>query len=535
MSDEFVGAGDSPPEPNGEPPLPGDAGERSAARDSRDLASFGYRQELARTLGSFSSFAAGFSYISILTGMFQLFHVGFGSGGPAFFWTWPLVLLGQFLVALCFAELAAHYPLSGSVYQWSKQIGHRAAGWMAGWIYLACLVITIAAVVLALRPPFLDILDGLEILDKNDYQAGPWTTVLLGCVLVLFTTVINSIGVGLLAKINNFGVFSELFGATLLIVLLAVHAQRGPAVVFDSQARGAGQPWGYLGSFLAAALMASYVLYGYDTAGSLAEETTNPRKKAPWAILQALAAAGLIGGLLLLFALMAVGDLKAEELAAEGGGLLYVVRSTLGLELSLVFDGFVIVAIMVCALAVHTGTGRLMFSMARDNNLPFARPLARVFRESRTPVVPIVVSGLMAAGLLVAFANFQNLGNIIPAVAIVWANLAYLLVTLMLLWQRLKGWPERGGSGARRGFTLGRWGLVVNLLAVGWGLFMVVNMAWPREETYGRIWYEKFAALWMTGVLVAGGSLYYALVQRYKTGVLPEHRAAPSPSGKTIS
>src|SRR5438132_11866784 len=98
----------------------------TAEADQRDLAAVGYKQELERTLGRFSSFAAGFSYISILTGMFQTFYLGYDAGGPAFFWTWPVVFLGQLLVALCFAELAAHYPLAGSVYQWAKQIGHRA-------------------------------------------------------------------------------------------------------------------------------------------------------------------------------------------------------------------------------------------------------------------------------------------------------------------------------------------------------------------------------------------------------------------------
>ena len=67
--------------------------------DSRDLAAFGYRPVLNRTLGGFSSFAAGFSYISILTGVFQMFYVGYGAGGPAFFWTWPAVFLGQLTVA----------------------------------------------------------------------------------------------------------------------------------------------------------------------------------------------------------------------------------------------------------------------------------------------------------------------------------------------------------------------------------------------------------------------------------------------------
>src|SRR5262249_36527508 len=60
---------------------PGDeAVARSPTDDSRDLAAFGYKPVLDRTLGGFSSFAAGFSYISILTGVFQMFYVGYGAG-----------------------------------------------------------------------------------------------------------------------------------------------------------------------------------------------------------------------------------------------------------------------------------------------------------------------------------------------------------------------------------------------------------------------------------------------------------------------
>jgi hypothetical protein len=56
----------------------------SPVTDNNDLASFGYRQELKRSIGSFSSFAAGFSYISILTGLFQMFYLGYGLPGPDF-------------------------------------------------------------------------------------------------------------------------------------------------------------------------------------------------------------------------------------------------------------------------------------------------------------------------------------------------------------------------------------------------------------------------------------------------------------------
>src|ERR1700685_4805825 len=91
-----------------------DAPAPSAGGDSDELAGFVYKQELDRSLGSFSSFAAGFSYISILTGVFELFGFGFNNAGPAVWWSWLVGLAGQMAVALCFAELAGQVPLGGS-------------------------------------------------------------------------------------------------------------------------------------------------------------------------------------------------------------------------------------------------------------------------------------------------------------------------------------------------------------------------------------------------------------------------------------
>ena len=79
--------------------------EATAHADS-GMEHFGYKQSLDRGIGAFGSFAAGVSYISILTGTFQLFYFGFGTAGPAYLWSWPLVLVGQLAVALCFMELA---------------------------------------------------------------------------------------------------------------------------------------------------------------------------------------------------------------------------------------------------------------------------------------------------------------------------------------------------------------------------------------------------------------------------------------------
>src|SRR5215467_1427321 len=95
-------------------------------RDSADLAKFGYRQELKRSLGTFSSFAVAFSYISPSTGIFTLFALGLTTLGGVLIWTWPVVAAGQFIIALNFAEVSSHFPLAGSVFQWSKYMANRA-------------------------------------------------------------------------------------------------------------------------------------------------------------------------------------------------------------------------------------------------------------------------------------------------------------------------------------------------------------------------------------------------------------------------
>ena len=114
-----------------------------AARDDAHLESLGIKPQLNRSLGFLANFALAFSFISVSTGSFGNFGVGFGLGGPIMFWTWLIIVAGQFIVALGFAELASHYPVAGSIYQWSKRLSHRTLGWFTGWFYFWAQVVTV--------------------------------------------------------------------------------------------------------------------------------------------------------------------------------------------------------------------------------------------------------------------------------------------------------------------------------------------------------------------------------------------------------
>ena len=285
------------------------------------------------------------------------------------------MFVGQFLVALCFAEMAGQFPLAGSVYQWSKQVARPVTSWFAGWIILIGAIVTVAAVAVAYQVILPQISTDVRVRRRRQAtsactarRTAPRTPSCWPLLLVVFTTIINMIGVKVMAMINNIGVMVELVGATLLVIFLAFHVKRGPAVILHTNGTGDGRRWGYLGAFLLAGLASAYIFYGFDTAGSLAEETNNPRKHAPGAILRAMFAAFVVGGLLILFAMMAHEEPRRR---ATRRACPYIVKYALGSSLGDVFLVCSAIAITVCALAVHTAGIRIMFTMARDGRLPF--------------------------------------------------------------------------------------------------------------------------------------------------------------------
>ncbi|HEX7267021.1 MAG TPA: amino acid permease, partial [Streptosporangiaceae bacterium] len=272
--------------------------------DSADLAQFGYKQELKRSLGLGSSFAVAFSYISPSTGIFTLFALGLTTLGGVFIWTWPVVALGQFIVALNFAEVTSHYPIAGSVFQWTKYLANRTYSWFNGWIYLFAGILTITAVVATLPLALIPALNGLgwHSLGVGDSNTVLHTQLVVALITLVVITVLNIYGVRLVALINNTGVVFEILGMFVFaLVLLAFHNHQGIGVVTNS-----GGVHVAPNTFLAAMFMSLFVIYGFDTASTLAEETRDPRRSAPRAVLYAVIGAFIIGGVFLLGTLVAI-------------------------------------------------------------------------------------------------------------------------------------------------------------------------------------------------------------------------------------
>jgi amino acid transporter len=518
-----------------------------AARDDAHLRSLGIKPELKRSLGFLSNFAVAFSYISVSTGTFTVFALAIGFAGPIFFWAWPLVVLGQTLVALNFAELASHFPVAGSIYQWSKRLSNRTLGWFTGWIYFWAGVLTTTAVAVTVPLVVASINGNPDFLASPDPTGITSMYAFVALVTLVITTAINAFGVRLLSIINNIGVATEILGMLVFALILLFFANhQSPAVLFDSRGLESAANGNVFSIFLIGAFIALFVVYGFDTAGTFGEETLDAGRQAPRGILSAIWLSGIIGAVFLLAIILSFKDM--DKAVAEGQAFGFPIATTIQENLTQeIFGGitfgelylFVILAsVFVCTMAIQGATSRLMFSMGRDGRLPLGSTWAHVNQTFKTPTNAAIAVGILAAVPIILTGPLGAATLAIAATGMIY--LSYFLCNLGVFSARTKGWPRQGAW-----FKLGSWGTVINVLALVYGGFMIVNIGLWVSPLFGdfgtdlRALSNPFINTFLSwggatldglpaipvfetlvGLVIVIGAVYYVLAQRGRADVV---------------
>jgi urea carboxylase system permease len=466
-----------------------------AARDDAHLQSLGIKPELRRSLGFLSNFAIAFAFISVSTGTYGNFSIGIGQAGPAFFWSWPIVIIGQLLVALVFAELASHFPVAGSIYQWSKRLSNRTLGWFTGWFYFWAQVVTVTAVAVIVA----FVIDGIHgpnpegqtaFLDSPDPTGltTMFTFISLGTLVI--TTLINAFGVRLLSILNNIGVGTEILGMLVFAVFLLIFANnQSPSVLFDTYGTENATGGQYLPAFALGMFMALFVVYGFDTAGTFGEETLDASRQAPRGVIWSVIVSGLVGTVFLVAVILAIPDMNAA--IAEGQALGFPIATTIqqtliydilgtGVTVGEVYLFVILASVFVCTLAIQGAATRMMFSMSRDHHLPGGRIWGHVNGTFKTPANAAIAVGILAAIPILVIGPLGGFSVSIAATGLIY--LAYLMTTTGVLAARFRGWPRTPAW-----FNLGRWGKPLNILAIVYGLVMLINIAiWQDPNLFGN-------------------------------------------------
>jgi amino acid transporter len=352
--------------------------------------------------------------------------------------------------------------------------GGRGYAWFTGWFYLIAGILTVASVCATLPLALLPMLNQMFGWSLNT-SLGSADQVVTALVTLFLITVLNIYGVKIVAIVNNTGVFFEILGMVVFAVILAVaNNNQGFGVIFDSNETGNifefPAPFS-LSFFLVAMFMSLYVIYGFDTASTLAEETHNPRREAPKAVLASVIGAFVIGAVFLWGILIAVPDMG--EAVAGFASPPIIIGEVLSTALSTLYLLVVVASIFVCCMAILTSTIRLAFGMARDDQLPFSKVMSKVNPRLHTPVWTCVIIGSLSAIPFIQFAGASTIA--VGATASIYFS--YLLGNLAFARARMKGWPK-----AKAPFSLGKWGLVVNIIAVIWGAAMLLNFLTPPRR-----------------------------------------------------
>ncbi|MBB2893797.1 APC family permease [Flexivirga oryzae] len=465
--------------------------------DDAHLASLGYTSDFKRDMNLWGNFSLGFTYLSPVVGIYSLFAFALATGGPPMIWAVVIAGVGQLLVALVFGEVVAQFPVSGGVYPWARRLWGRKWAWMTGWIYMCALIVTIASVTYG-AGPFVAMLLGI------DPSAN--VTILCALVLIAIVTLVNLGGTKLLAKIAFFGFAAELCGAVVVGGwLLITERHHNLGVLFDSM--GTAGTGTYTSAFLASALIGVYLYYGFEACGDVAEEVRNPGIQIPRAMRMTIYIGGVASLFITLALVLAVPDFGAVISGKDADPVSTVFQDAFGTVGFRIVMCVVLISFFSCALSLQAAASRLVYSYSRDDMMP-ASHLFRRFSQSRhVPPYALVLAALVPALIIIGSKISADALTKIISFASLGIYLGFMMVVLAALRARLRGWKPSGK------FTMGRWGLAVNIAAFTYQVLAAINMAWPRTPDVP--WYDNWIVLLSACVVIAIGLAYMLAAKPY--------------------
>jgi amino acid transporter len=450
-------------------------GVRGGNPDAQDLARFGYLQKLRRSMTSVTSFSLAFSMITITGSLLGLFQPALQQVGGVSVWLWLVALVGVMPVLLVFMHMAARIPVTGYAYQWSSRITNPYYGWIVA--VFGLITFTTGAVAIG-------VLFGSVYAPVLGIKSTPRNVAYLGAAAITLAVVINIIGIRVVGAINNGAAFLEIGGTAVLSFMLLL----GVTIFFESR-HGLSVIWSNHGAggvngartpfvnYLLAALLPIFTLLGWEASADLAEETRNPRKTAPTAMLRAVVVSGLAGFVVMWVFAAAISGPIPRALGQQNT-MFWVVGQHLGtfFEDALKVIGFA--AMMGCTIANVAVATRLAYSVSRDNMLPFSKQLSAVSETFRTPIVAIVT--LWAVMLII---DIVGAGNIFRIVSM--ASVAFYFTYAATLIAVMVGTRNRTIPVALPGhFSLGKWLTPMTLAGLTWCVATILAYTLPKVNHY---------------------------------------------------
>ena len=403
-----------------------------AGPETDDLQHFGYRQELRRSLTFGDLLVYGLIFM-VPIAPFGIFGSVFSASGGMVALAYVVGGVAMAFTALSYAQMSRAFPVAGSVYSYAGRGLHPTAGFLAGWLILLDYVMV---------PALLYIVAGVAM--HSFVGVIPVWAWVVG--FIVFNTIVNYAGIEITARVNRYMLVAELIVLAIFLVV---------GIVALAQGKGNGAPLSPLynsstftiGTVLSAVSIAVLSFLGFDGISTLAEENRGDPGVVGRATLAALALAGTLFVVQTWVASLFVRDPNGLIQNGDAAGTAFYDAAEVagGHWLSVLCAVATAIAWgFANALVAQAATSRLLFSMARDRQLPGI--LARVHPTHRVPVNATLLVAAVSLVVGVWFAEREDGISLLSTLVNFGALTAFLLLHLAVLNHFTR---HRGGEGGR--------------------------------------------------------------------------------------
>ncbi|KAK6197073.1 amino acid permease-domain-containing protein [Scheffersomyces amazonensis] len=488
----------------------------SAQADLELAKETGYKPELRRNFSVFALLGVGFGITNSWFGISASLITSISSGGPMMV-VYGIIIVAfiSSFIAITLSELISAMPNAGGQYYWTKKLAPRHlsgfASYMCGLFSWAASVFISASICLSIASSVV----GMYLIYHPDTEFQTWIVFLVYELTNLFLTIFN-IWEKPLPFISQSALYVSLGSFFIITVIVLVKSGgefQSAHFVFVEFTNGTGWSSGGI-AFIVGLINPNWSFSCLDAATHLAEESSDPRRKIPIAIIGTVVI-GLITSLSYSIAMFfCIKDLETLFNSRTGVPIMDIYYQVLGSKAGAVgLEFLVFLTAIGCNVTCHTWQARLCWTIARDNGLPGSRYWSRVNKKTGLPVNAHLMSCFWSAVIGCIYMGSSTAYNSMIIGGVVFQMLAYSIpVTFLLI---------NGRDSIKHGpFWLGKIGLFSNWVTLGWTVFTTVFYSFPpvMPVTGGNMNYVSV----VIGVFAAYCVIYWIARGRYKFTSLEE-------------
>ncbi len=389
-----------------------------------------YQQQLHRTLTMKENILITLSAVTPASSVFIIVPTVLMGVGGASVLTMLVGAVAAFFVALCYAELAATYPITGGEYTWAARLLGKPIGFATFVLTLVSAVLIIAVIALGTGEYLGVAWQGL---------GGKW----IGVAVIAVTTCVALLNIRTNAWVTGIFLAVEIAAVAVVALLGFAHTERGPAEFLHAQTfDGTAMTNAGVGGIIALVPVALFAYNGYGAAVYYVEETKNAAKTIGRVIIVCLFVTVAVE--IIPLAAVVIGAPSMSDLLSSEAPMNYFLIERGGSALNTVVSVGIAVAIINAVIAIILQVARQLFASARDRSWPepIDRVLATVHPRLHTPVAATLVVGACA----VLAASFIPLDWLITATG---ASVVAIYLAVAVAALRLRRPGARTSTGYR--------------------------------------------------------------------------------------